>query len=424
MRRRHGEVVDRAAARPRPREQRRAARAQRQRGGVEVHLQRADAGREVDDAGQRRALAAHSSARARAGAARGRAPSGRTRPAGCRRRCGGRSPRRVVAARRAGEHAGVGVRRRARDAAPARRAGSPARRAIAPARRAASARHGHEAHACRPARSWPSFHRSRRDDGRRADEAAEARAVGAEDDRHVAGEVDRADGVGVVVDVRRVQAGLAAVGARPLRLRARPAARRCGSSCSAPPSRWRRASSMSSRVKNSGAACGPSSTPISQSVAERGRSSAARRRRLAAGAGVAAPRCSTSPARSARPPWPPKPPSVKVDRAAEVRAARRGRRAPRGRRAAPGPSTAPTSSTCAGRHRRPAATAAPASPSSVAGAAAPVTQTVGRRVEAQRRAGRGDLQARRALGVAERRGCRGGTSRSSIGPDGGTPTCQ
>ena len=52
---------------------------------------------------------------------------------------------------------------------------------------------------------------------RRADEAAETRAVGAEHDRHVAGEVDRADRVHVVVDVRRVEPGLAAVGPRPLR---------------------------------------------------------------------------------------------------------------------------------------------------------------------------------------------------------------
>lgn len=38
-------------------------------------------------------------------------------------------------------------------------------------------------------------------DGRRADEAAKAGAVRAEDHRHVAGEVDRADRIGVVVDV-------------------------------------------------------------------------------------------------------------------------------------------------------------------------------------------------------------------------------
>ena len=53
-----------------------------------------------------------------------------------------------------------------------------------------------------------------RDDSR-ADEAAEARPVGAEDDRGVAGEVERADGVGHVVDVGRVQARLAAVRAAP-----------------------------------------------------------------------------------------------------------------------------------------------------------------------------------------------------------------
>ena len=68
------------------------------------------------------------------------------------------------------------------------------------------------------------------DDGDRADEAAEARPVGAEQDRGVAREVKRANAVGVVVDVRRVQSGLAAVGAGPLRLRAGQAAPRCGRS--------------------------------------------------------------------------------------------------------------------------------------------------------------------------------------------------
>jgi hypothetical protein len=53
-----------------------------------------------------------------------------------------------------------------------------------------------------------------------ADEAAEAGAVGAEDDRHVAGEIDRADGVGVVVEVGRMETGLAAVATRPFRFRA------------------------------------------------------------------------------------------------------------------------------------------------------------------------------------------------------------
>jgi len=48
-----------------------------------------------------------------------------------------------------------------------------------------------------------------------AHEAAERGAVGAENHRHVACEVDGANGVGVVVDVRRVQSGFAAVFARP-----------------------------------------------------------------------------------------------------------------------------------------------------------------------------------------------------------------
>src|SRR5215218_4020519 len=46
------------------------------------------------------------------------------------------------------------------------------------------------------------------DDGGRADEAAEAGAVGAEDNGEVAGEVDGADGVGVVVDVGGVESRL------------------------------------------------------------------------------------------------------------------------------------------------------------------------------------------------------------------------
>ena len=71
-----------------------------------------------------------------------------------------------------------------------------------------------------PGLSWPIFHRSLARDDRRADEAAEARSVRAEDDRHVAGEVDRADGIGVVVDVGGMQPRLAAIAPRPVRLRA------------------------------------------------------------------------------------------------------------------------------------------------------------------------------------------------------------
>ncbi len=58
------------------------------------------------------------------------------------------------------------------------------------------------------------------DDRHWADEAAEARAVGTEDHRHVAGEIDRADRIGVVVDVGWVKTRFAAIGPRPFRLRA------------------------------------------------------------------------------------------------------------------------------------------------------------------------------------------------------------
>ena len=70
-----------------------------------------------------------------------------------------------------------------------------------------------------PGRKLPHFPELRLHHAGGADEAAEARAIRAEDDRHVAGEIDRADGVGVVVDVRRMQAGLAAVAPGPIRLR-------------------------------------------------------------------------------------------------------------------------------------------------------------------------------------------------------------
>ncbi len=69
-----------------------------------------------------------------------------------------------------------------------------------------------------PGAICPSFQRSPPHDGDRADESAQARPVRAEQDRGVAGEVQSAHAVGVVVNVRRVQAGFAAVGARPLRL--------------------------------------------------------------------------------------------------------------------------------------------------------------------------------------------------------------
>ncbi len=78
--------------------------------------------------------------------------------------------------------------------------------------------HGHEAHPVAGAQlaQLPLFGA---DDGRGTDEAAEAGAVRPEYHRHVAGVIHRADGVGVVVDVGGMQTGLAAIRARPSRLR-------------------------------------------------------------------------------------------------------------------------------------------------------------------------------------------------------------
>ncbi len=59
---------------------------------------------------------------------------------------------------------------------------------------------GLEAHAV-SRRDLADLPEVRLDHHERADEAAERGAVGAKDDRHVAGEVDGPDGVGVVVDV-------------------------------------------------------------------------------------------------------------------------------------------------------------------------------------------------------------------------------
>jgi hypothetical protein len=64
----------------------------------------------------------------------------------------------------------------------------------------------------------PDFPVVCRDDHERANETAERRAIGAEDDRHVAGEIYRADRVRIIVDVRGVQPRLSAILARPLRL--------------------------------------------------------------------------------------------------------------------------------------------------------------------------------------------------------------
>ena len=150
------------------------------------------------------------------------------------------------------------------------------------------------------------------DDRDRAREAAEARAVGPEQDRHVAGEVDRADGVRRVVHVRRVEPGFAAVGAGPLHRRPdqpHAGARRVVVHL---PRRWRRTRRCPSAVTKSGAACGPSSTASSHSVRERGH-------RPGSIAGVAGSRRAAAPCRRAR-------------GAARRRCAARGHRGRRSRR--------------------------------------------------------------------------------------------
>ena len=78
---------------------------------------------------------------------------------------------------------------------------------------------GHEPHAV-PRRELAELPTVVGNHRQRACEPAETRAVGTEHDRHVAGEVDRADRVRAVVDVRRMEPGLAAVGPRPLDRRA------------------------------------------------------------------------------------------------------------------------------------------------------------------------------------------------------------
>ena len=55
------------------------------------------------------------------------------------------------------------------------------------------------------------------------DKPAQAGAVRTEDNRHVAGKVDCADGVGIVVNIGRMQAGLAAVCPGPFRFRSNQA---------------------------------------------------------------------------------------------------------------------------------------------------------------------------------------------------------
>ena len=200
---------------------------QRQHPAVVVDVQRADAGREVDDAGQRVLLqVGHQGVDAEAqvqvehqravldeqvlvavlAVGDGDLPG----DSGMRCSTG-------VSDRRAGRCAGGcrlmrAVRERSRHAA--RESVSICRSCSSSSRRACFLRDAAEADGV-AGLELAHLPEVGLDDGGGADEAAEAGAVGAEDDGHVAGEVDGADGVGVVVDVGGVQAGLAAVGAGP-----------------------------------------------------------------------------------------------------------------------------------------------------------------------------------------------------------------
>ena len=99
----------------------------------------------------------------------------------------------------------------------------------------------------------------------RTDEAAETRAVRPQDDGHVAGEIDGANCVAGVVDVRRVQPRVAAVSSRPAGPRSEEtipvrAELKCTSHVA------RSISSRPPAARNSGSACGPMSAPIVHSA--------------------------------------------------------------------------------------------------------------------------------------------------------------
>ena len=323
---------------------------QRSRGehaAVVVDLQRADAGREVEDAGHVRVARAHAMS-AWTRKRRSRSRTGRPvfdeqvvvagAAVGTTARAAGLgAPQHRIG--RGGERA---ARRRARRAAPRRRASGASVVSIAScaarsARASASVEQA-EAHLVAGLELADLPQLAPATMVSRADEAAEARPVGAEDDRHVAGEVDRADRVGVVVDVRRVQAGLAAVAARPCRLRADQAdAGAAELKCTSyGGSEERRDVVVGEEVRRAVRAVEHAELPVRASAAGAARARAARRADASA---LASRRRSTSPARSAPAAVAAEAPEREGRAAAEDRAARRSRRAPRDRRAVRRPST-------------------------------------------------------------------------------------
>ena len=237
-------------------------------------------------------------------APRGPARPARPRPAGGGRRRGGSctpgAVRRPACAAGRGRGTGRHPGRRPRPGRSARRPGQRGRPQPASVRsRAARAvgvlrRRPGRAGRCRPGaagRASSGRPRSRRPArrSRRGYGPSGPTMTGVSPDEH-----DPADRVAAVVDVGRVQPGLAAVGAGPAAAPARPAGSRCGRP-GGPPSNWRRRTPRRPRsVRCSGAPCGPAITRSFQSSVSVGQQRSRHRRRsevLACGrAGSTSPR--------------------------------------------------------------------------------------------------------------------------------------
>ena len=219
-----------------------------------MDLQRADAGRLIDDAGE----GFGSMARPRPASARGRGSAGRSRGRWGRIRPGGRHRRPADRRRSACRRSPRGSRRCNRRRRTWRggiggEATGFKRRDLCvllrQAQRGLRWREAREADFVAGAKLAHLPQLGLRDGGG-ADEAAERRAVGAEDHRHVAGEIDGADGVRIVVDVARMEPGFATVFARPDGLRADEADAGRGSNCSEPPTQRRRTCRCSQARRN------------------------------------------------------------------------------------------------------------------------------------------------------------------------------
>ena len=256
------------------------------------------------------------------------------------------------------------------------------------------------------------------DDRQRADEPTEARPVGPEDDRHVAGEVDRADGVGVSWMFDGCSPA-SPPSSRAHSTGGRSGARRCGRSCSGPSSRSRRTASMPAgdevgravrTVDDRELPLGGERRPSAGSTGPASTSSSA---------ACSGPRWSTSPVRSSRPPCPPNPPRVNVDAEPSTVAVDAAADEQVGAQPATGAGAEREGAALGHDDRRPRRYLRAVTGDVRLGAGDADRR---RRGEPQRRPGRGALEARRTLRVADDR-LPSRNDRSSIGPLGGTPTC-